>query len=274
MPDLRIALFVEGSLTPPPARGSRPLERIWKDCLGAELGLLPFEPIVPISKRHLVAMDPRNPPMSGSGEALDQLMKRVLERTPFDVAVVAWDLVPAWDPERGYCRWEETVDLYRFLAQSNDLPEIWKRQAARRFEDLQGRQAPSARSGLPPLEPGMVLPICMEPMFEGLLVQDEAAVKRVLGVQGRLPGWPSRGWADPVEHRPDQAVLGPAIRALSHMRPRPAVLRTVRGDMRTNKDGWGEFLLRNLLEDNQARPVLLSHPLPRRLVELVGRTNR
>ncbi|HSK81642.1 MAG TPA: hypothetical protein VLQ45_34625 [Thermoanaerobaculia bacterium] len=248
------------------------MERIWKNCLGTELGLLPFDPIVPISKRHIVAMDPSNPPMSGSGEALDQLMTRVLERSSFDVAVVAWDLVPAWNPEDGYCRWKETVDLYRFLAQSTDLPEIWKRQAARRFEDLQRRQTPSTRSGLPPLEFGMVLPVCMEPMFEGLLVQDEAAVRRALGLRERPRGWPSHGWADPVERRPDEAVLGPAIRALSRMRPQPTVLRAIRGDMRTNKDGWGEFLLRKLLEDNQARPVLLSHPLSRRLIELVGRT--
>jgi hypothetical protein len=109
-------------------------------------------------------------------------------------------------------------------------------------------------------------------MFEALLVQDEAAVKRALGLRKRPRGWPSHGWADPAERRPDQTVLGPAIRALSRMRPRPAVLRAVRGDMRTNKDGWGEFLLRRLLEDSQARPVLLAHPLSRRLVELIGRT--
>lgn len=272
MPDLRIALFVEGSLAPPPARGTRPLERIWKNCLGTELGLLPFDPVVPISKRHLVAMDPRNPPMSGSGEALDQLIARMLQRSPFDVAVIAWDLVPAWNPEGGYCRWEETVDLYRFLAQSTYLPEIWKEQAARRFEELQRRPVPGARSGPPPLEHGMVLPVCMVPMFETLLVQDEAAVRRALGLRERPRGWPSQGWADPAERRPDQVVLGPSIQALSRMRPRPPVLGIVRGNMRTNKDGWGEFLLRKLLEDNRVRPVLLSHPLSRRLVELVGRT--
>jgi hypothetical protein len=274
MPGLRFALFVEGSLAPPPARGIRPLNRIWQECLGRALELPSFDPIVPISKRHLVAMDPGNPPMSGAGEALDQLMARILDRSPFDVAVIAWDLVPAWNPQGGYCRWQETLDLYRFLAQSTQLPELWKRQAERRYEELQRRPVPGTRSGPPPVELGMVLPVCMEPMFEALLVQDEAAVKRALGVQGRPPGWPSRGWADPTEHRPDQAVLRPAIQALSRMRPKPAVLRTVRGDMRTNKDGWGEFLLRKLLDDDEARPVLLAQPLPRRLAELVGLGSR
>jgi hypothetical protein len=115
MPELRIALFVEGSLAPPPPRGQqRPLDRIWNEDLRRALDLRPFTLIEPISKRHLVAMDPGNPPMSGAGEPLDALMARKLQGNAFDVAVIAWDLVPAWNPEGAYCRWQETLDLYRF----------------------------------------------------------------------------------------------------------------------------------------------------------------
>src|SRR5437588_10932540 len=105
---LRVALFVEGSVVRP-ARGSAPLEAIWRDCLGRALSLRRLDPVVAINKKHLVAMDPGKPRMSGGGEALDQLMVRMMNREPFDAAVVAWDLVPAWNPEGAFCRWDETV---------------------------------------------------------------------------------------------------------------------------------------------------------------------
>jgi hypothetical protein len=268
---LRIALFVEGSLSPPTRRGRDALGVIWNERLGGVLGLPRFDPVVPISKTHLVAMDPRNPPMSGAGERLDQLMVRVLSRDPFDVAVVAWDLVPAWNPRGEFCRWNETLDLYRFLSASRDLPGIWREKAQQRLEDLSGRAVPGARQRLPQVEPGMVLPVCMEPLFEGLLVQDEAAVKRALGVKKEPKGWPRTGWSDATERRPDLNVLAPAITALRRHRPAPGVFRKVRGDMRTHKNEWGELLLRELLEDSHARSLVLSHPISRRLTELLTR---
>lgn len=267
---LRIALFVEGSSTPPTRSGKDLLEVIWNERLGESLGLPRFAPIVPISKKHLVAMDPRNPPMSGAGETLDQLMKRVLDRKPFDVAVIAWDLVPAWNPQEEFCRWTETVDLYRFLSVSEALPELWREKARWRFQNLSERMAPSARQEVPRLEAGLVLPICMVPMFEGLLVQVEGAVKRALGLKHDPKGWPRTGWSDAKEKRPDLKVLAPAISSLRGVSPKPAVLRTVRGDMKTHKAEWGEFLLRKLLADEQARAQILSHPIAKRLEELLA----
>lgn len=130
--------------------------------------------------------------MSGAGERLDQLVARVLARTAFDVAVVAWDLEPAWNPREEFCRWIETVDLYRFLSESGELPEIWREKAGQRFRELSGRGTPGARSHPLRLEIGMVLPVCMEPAFESLLVQDESAVKRALGLRAEPRGWPRR----------------------------------------------------------------------------------
>lgn len=209
--------------------------------------------------------------MSGAGERLDQLMKRFLDRTPFEVAVIAWDLVPAWNPRGEFCRWIETVDLYRFLSQSSELPEIWCKKAQQRLHDLSRRTVPGARQQLPSIEPGMVLPVCMEPLFEGLLVQDEGAVKRALGVKREPEEWPRTGWSDAKERRPDRKVLAPAITSLRSLRPAPEVLRKVRGDMKTHKNEWGEFLLRALLDDDQARPLVVSHPISRRLSELLVR---
>jgi hypothetical protein len=57
-----------------------------------------LDPIVPINKKHLVAMDPRKPRMSGGGEALDQLIMRMMQRTPFDAAVVGLGSGPCVEP--------------------------------------------------------------------------------------------------------------------------------------------------------------------------------
>jgi hypothetical protein len=236
------------------------------------LSLRRFEPIVPINKKHLVAMDPRKPRMSGGGEALDQLMVRRMKREPFDAAVVAWDLVPAWNPEGAYCRWDETVDFYRFLADSGSLPQLWKKQAASRYADLQSRPKPAERSGPPKLEHGMTLAVCMEPMFEGLLVQNEAAVRRVLKLKEVPEGWPGRGWGEPSVRKPDREVLAPAIQSLFRLRPKPAVLRKIHGAMITHKHEWGEFLLRELLADPRAQALILAHPIAARLQEIAGQS--
>jgi hypothetical protein len=272
MPSLRVALFVEGSDAPVPKHKQQPLHAIWNDCFGEALGLHRFNPIVPISKTHLVAMDPGNPPMSGAGEAFDSLLARMLRFHHFDLAVIAWDLVPAWNPTGSFCRWEETLKLYRFLAASNVLPEAWKEQAVKRYEELSRRKNPGDRNHPPTLRPGMVLPVCMEPMFESVLVQDEAAVKRALGIQGRsIAGWPGQRWGDLRERRPDESILAPAIRAVSRVRPKIQACRVVRGDMKTNKNGWGEYLLRRMLNDQLVRSRLLDHPISKRLAELVRR---
>lgn len=112
------------------------LDEIWNERLGKALGLPRFDPVVPISKTHLVAMDPRNPPMSGAGERLDQLITRVLARTAFDVAVVAWDLEPAWNPREELCRWIETVLLRELLQDERSRPLVLSHSIARRLTEL------------------------------------------------------------------------------------------------------------------------------------------
>ena len=177
---IRIALFVEGSATPPPVRGSSPLTQIWNEHLCGALGIRAFDEIVPISKKHLVAMDPNQPKMSGASEPLDELIARKLKTIQFDAVVVAWDLVPAWNPDDEFCRWQETLDLYRFLAESPsiDLPIIWKQRAAERFDELRSRSAPGNRHRRLPLKPGAILAHCMEPMFETVrpIAQNRRAV--------------------------------------------------------------------------------------------------
>ena len=264
MSSLRVALFVEGSHSPPVAGGAGTLSSIWNDALAAALGIAPFEPVVPISKKHLIAMDPSAPAMSGASERLDELMARMLPRTPFDAAVVAWDLVPAWNPGARLCRREEVLALYEALAESRALAEPWRQGAQARLRHLGDRV--EQRSAVSRLGLGTVVALCMEPMFEGLLVQSEQAVRRALDIEGkpRPRDWPTAGWgADST--RPDTELLGPAIRSVRAMRPKPRVVKVVPGDMRTNKDGWGEYLLRRLLGDPQSRQEVLDHPVGVRL---------
>jgi|ERR1700694_163596 len=267
---LRVALFVEGSFAPL-GRRRQLLHSIWNDRIASALGLSPFDPIVPISKTHLIAMDPQAPAISGAGEALDELFTRTHRMTRFQAAVVAWDLHPKWNPEAAYCRWNETVDLYRLLAQSNALDAPWKHFAHERFDDLRNRPEPSSRAVPAHVTDGSIIAVCMEPMFEAILAQDERCVRRALGITGRhLDRWPNRGWGDPAERQPDSRVLAPAIRATRLARPRPRVASRIIGDFVTHKDDWNDHLLRSALADPECRGIVLGHPALRRLREVMA----
>lgn len=268
MEKVRVALFVEGSEGLAVRRGP-PLMEMWTR-LAEALGVEAFSAVVPISKKHLVAMDPEMPRMSGAGEALDQLMARCLSRDPFDAAVVVWDLVPAWNPNDEFCRWQETLDMYRHLAASSALPAPWFQAARLRHGALARRVRPGQRAGPHRLGVNEVVAVCMEPMFEAMLLQNEQHALRALGIARRPSGWPTHGWGA-ATRRPDRDVLVPMIDAL-RSGPRkqwPQVAKAIRADAR-NKDPWLEYLLRRLLDDPQARAQVLAHPICRRLTECLA----
>jgi hypothetical protein len=265
---MKLALFVEGAEGNTVRRGPL-LDAMWNR-LAKEVGAQEFATVVPISKKHLAAMDPKNPPISGAGEALDQLMARWLQRAPFDAAVVAWDLVPALNPEEGLCRWQETLNLYQWLGASVSLTEPWCRAAKRRHSALLSRAIPSQRMQPHRVAPHEVVAVCMDPMFEALLLQKEQDVLRAFGIRVRPTGWPTQGWTSAVR-RPDDDVLVPMIDALRSgpHRQWPRVAKTIRADAR-NKDPWLEYLLRHLLDDPDARALVLEHPICRRLTECLA----
>lgn len=269
---MRVALFVEGSHSPCPPRRMAPLLEIWCKHLPRLVGVKAPDIVIPISKKTIVAMDPANPPMSGAGEALDQLMARVLSKAHFDAAVVAWDLEPQWGGPGAHCRWNETLQFYELLGESKELPSPWPENASRRWEELRNRPHPSARKALPRLAHGDVLALCMDPMFESLLTMDEGLFKAALGVSRasqRLKGWPRSGWGDPSFPKPDVELFGPALRSARSVVPTPAAFKQVRGDMRTNKDGWGEFILRQLASSEGGCTTLQRHPIARRFAEVL-----
>lgn len=69
----------------------------------------------------------------------------------------------------------------------------------------------------------------------------------------------------------DDAVLTPMIDALraGPSKQWPRVAKTIRADAR-NKDPWLEYLLRRLLDDPEARALVLAHPICRRLSECLA----
>ncbi len=266
----RVALFVEGSTDASEcSRRADPLVSIWNDLLCESVGVPKFEFIYPMSKKHLVAMDPRNPTMSGGAEPFDEYLARMLKDDKFEAAVVAWDLVPSWNPNDEYCRYQETLDLYQFLGQSKSesLEEIWKTQAQQRHAELKA-MSKEQRLSPPRLRSGMVLALCMEPMFEVLMTFDEKAVRRALGLKQTPDGWPNKDWGNHKLKTPDRTLLQPAIGSLRRVRPKPACVRQVGGDFVTNKNGWGEYLLRKLLSDDKSQPQVLSTPFVERLARI------
>lgn len=266
----RIVLFAEGSLGQRTRRGD-PFVNLWRDLMVRELGLLPIARVIPISKRALVAMDPSLPPMAGAAVGLDELILREIEGGGIDVAVVAWDLLPPWDPNADTCRWDECVSLYRHLSRSEVLPRRWCRNAATRYAELRARPIPSARPKVPRPKSGSVLTVCMEPMFEAVLIACEDGVRRALGVRGRrVPGWPQ--WSN--RGTVDRFVIQPSVNAARAIRPKPTVFRRIPGDFITAKHEWAEYLLRKLLADEGCRERVLQSSICRRLMEVVGRPAR
>ncbi len=266
----KAVLFVEGELTPHP-RGPDFLRTIWQQHLVESLGLIHIERIVPINKKNLVAMDKAMLNMvSGTGIVpLDELIARELRREEFDVAVVAWDLQPRWDPSAEACRWEEVLNLYRGLAESKaPLDRPWRRWASDRFNELSRRNKEQSNPNPPSLETGAVLAVCMEPMFESLLIVCEQTIRRALGVKdrGRVK-WPT--WNEHPQ-RPEY-LLGLAIKAARDVDPKPRAIKLVRGDMKTAKHEWGEYFLRNMIQDPRCLEKVRRHRTAARLVELLAR---
>jgi hypothetical protein len=263
----KVVLFVEGEFAPR-HRGPDPLTSIWRDRLPAGLGLVPIQRLVPISKKDIVAMD-RKSRLSGAGAVpLDARIVAALRAEEFDIALIAWDLLPPWNKNLEVRRCEEVVRLFRGLAGSQVLPPLWRDHAQQRVQEFEARRAGAAYPGPPRLVPNSILAVCMEPTFESLLLCCERAIRDALGVEsaGRI-GWPS--W-DQHTMRPE-LILQKAIQVVRQLQARPRVMGQIRGDMITAKNEWGEYFLRRILDDERCREAFLSHPIALRLRDLMDR---
>jgi len=267
---VNVVLFVEGSndlrLN---GRNGDSLTRLWNDHLCGAAGIQPFSAVYGISKQQLVGMNPRAAGLSGMAPGFDvELARRLSADQSVEAAVVAWDLHPKWNPTGTYCRWSETLMLYRGLAASTALPSEWAAAAQIRLNELSARGLPSDRPSPPSLERNTVLPLCMEHMFESLLASSEAAVRRALGVDGlTVKDWPS--WRV-HEHDPARRLVEPAIECLFRMRPKPRLVSHVGGGFVTHKNDWNELIVREVLSGPDSARIV-DHPFIKRLGEIGAR---
>ncbi len=262
---MKVALFVEGASDIPLRNGLTPLQQLWAITYLPALSKLQDFIVIPISKKTIVALDPAAPKMSGASESFDQLFMRTLRNYGFDRALALWDIVPAWNPNGDFCRREEVLSFFRHMANSSVLGVPWKQSCAAKLDGLLNR----TNVPFQPLAAGQIGVIVMEPMFEDLLTHDQGSTRLALSIKrGAAPpaGWPRNGW-DGGSMRPDSLVLAPAIAAARRSSPKSQVFRSIRGDFRTAKNEWADYLLRNQLAKNDA--VILKHPLSVRLSSLL-----
>lgn len=270
---LRVALFAEGSGDSVASkRESGALARIWGSLLPGALGCASQILVFPFSKRDLVALDRDKPAPTGS-IPLDVLIASKLSGPErIDAILIAWDLQPPWDPNGERCRWQETLDLYRFLGQSAALarlPGDWRARAQARHLELRARPTPGTRPHPHRLTRHEIAAVCMEPMFEAILL-DEPGIFAALGLPRRTPLWPNaKEWKARGLRTPDQSVLKPAIDAARASKVRARIVDQIGGDLKTRKNEWGAHLLESLLTSESTRARCLARPLPRRLGEVL-----
>lgn len=262
---MRLAFFVEGSNSP---IGSKPtLLEVWSE-ICASLGVLLPTEVFPIDKRFLVAMDPSSPPMSGNAEGLDDLLLRMFQRKPFDAALVLWDLCPPWLPEAALCRWKETISLYAHMEQRHRLPAPFQSWVSQRHHELTHRPSAKQRRAPVKLTDGAIVPVCMEPEFESWLLQDEAALRAVLGLTGQqVKKWPTLPKENSQRRKRHLTQAICAAQSAS-----TEICKKIRGDWRTNQPGWTTYLCRSLA--SRSSDQWAAHPLARRLKEVLPPQSR
>ncbi len=268
MSQIRVALFVEGAITPMTQRQREPLQEIWCNHVANLAERQSWSHVFPISKQHLENLDPNHPKASGAGEALDQLITRQLCMTnnAFDAAVVAWDLLP---PLHGVdlsrCRRQEVQWLMERLRESTELPVEWKKNVGEWLSNTRKLKAIG-----PAIRRGEIRPLCMDPEFESvLLIQKE--IRAILGMNQKAckkgAKWP-RQWS--IENQGDgKRILQAAIDAAKQTNSSNQF--PVRGTMtETAPNEWSEWFLRRMRQRNEIVEDLRSHPIVRRVADLLS----
>jgi hypothetical protein len=233
----RIALFAEGQAAPD-ARGlGDEFTSLWTEIL-ARAGVRGSLKVHGFHKGHVVSMTPA----LMRYEPIDLLIKRVHAKQPFDVLVIAFDREPRHQGLQRSCRHEEVDMLLAGLGGSTNLPAPFRADAAklRSHYSANPRRAPR-RPGRPPRLSVDV--VCMEPCFEGILLEDQSGLRDALGLKGKkVREWPK--W-DTRTARPDREVIAKAIACAV-----PEVRRMMRKPFLEDKHGWARFLFGKLPDES------------------------
>ena len=270
---MKVALFVEGSQSPPGPRQKDALTRIWCEHLPALAGCEPFAQVHPISKQAIALLDPKKTRPSGSGESIDQHIARMLDKGKgFDAAVVAWDVEPplVTNPPlpKQRCIRHESKWFREQLGTTQNRgrerwPNEWRASNANRLREIQEPGAPQR-----PVAPHGIRFVCMNPEFELLLLVERQTRLASGDERKRLEGWPG-DWK-PTPARRGKVILHEAIEAVRMVRPSkfPSIPGTI---VRTAPNEWSEWILRQLIADEAVRETLATDPLVARLRVLMPR---
>ncbi len=267
---MKIALFVEGSA---PHGPKDHCAQLWNGTLLPALTRAPVAHVIPIGKDAITRLLGLRASSSAAGldaRIVDEIRRSGLDPER-DAIVIAWDLEPV-DEGQSRCAWREKHGVYHGLA---DTPLVqlrgtaWARDARRRANELwKLRDQPPSGISRSTVGPGTVLAICMEPMFEGLLVRDGRFIRRAMGLDADPPGWPAaKRWRD--RERDPSATLEAAVDAMRELRPRAEVRRQLRNIYTEAKDEWCDYLLRKLLVDSEQAAAIREHAIARRLAHVL-----
>lgn len=250
----RFGLFVEGA-TPTNLVGTVALRQLWEEL--ARLSNASGSVVVHgFDKSQIVSLkeDPRVRLVAPS--PLDIFIDQRYRDTPFDVLVVAFDALPPNQLLNHSCMRSEVDFVLRRMVERKHLPRPFAPEAERLLKHYDSRPQQPRGRGRPPR--GAFDVIYMEPVFESLLIADEAAVRRALGHARTPKDWPT--FSRRVK-RPDRTVLPRAVSLAA-----PDARTRVGGTFDTNKHGWALAIVREAARGNR----FAAHPIARRLRDVLA----
>lgn len=241
-------LFVEGT-TPTDQEGTYFLTKLWQE-LAAQCGYSQKVEVYGFSKSQIELLHVDADPKGIASLPLDLLISARQRQDAFEHVIIAFDRTPK-NSKIPYSSVRTEIDwiLDRFIARGR-LPtslladSLWLRRHYAK------QACPPRVAGRPPRTSLELL--CMDPMFESMLVSDAKTVRVALGIVRTPKDWPD---FDTFAAKPDQTILPQAISFASD-----DVRRKVRGTFKNNKHGWALEIVRHAR--NQ---VMLKHAIPDRL---------
>lgn len=252
----RVGLFVEGA--PAADRiGSARLTALW-EALALRACALDAVPtgrlfVVGFSKGQLTALSPLCPklPERSSQENVDVLIERTVRDRRLTHVVVAFDERPPNQYLAPACLRSEVNFLLEALAAQPYLPEPFRRDARALVEAYAASPRSPRGRGHPPRRRVEVL--YMRPEFEALLVSNDAALKKALGIKRRPADWPSLSGQKPKD------TLDRVLNTLNATQFAALVADAGGGRMTSNPHGWGRVIV------ERAPPRMFQHEIATRL---------